>query len=98
MLPDKRTEHYPTTERSSSETNLTDEVVIVTGSGRGIGRAIALDFARSGANLVLVDLDLETLNSVKDETSVLGARASSFGQMLDVLEIVDRHGKTAVPS
>ena len=75
MLLDKRTEQYPMNERSSSRSNLSDEVVIVTGSGRGIGRAIALDFARSGANLVLVDLDPETLNSVKNEIFALDAKA-----------------------
>ncbi len=72
---------------------MTDEVVIVTGSGRGIGRAIALDFAKSGANLVLVDLDVETLDSVRDETSALGVevmiRRTDVSQKSEVDKMVN---------
>ena len=37
--------------------NLTDRVAIVTGSGRGIGRAIALKLAEAGATIVVNDID-----------------------------------------
>lgn len=33
--------------------NFEGKTVIVTGGSRGIGRAIALDFAKSGANVVV---------------------------------------------
>jgi NAD(P)-dependent dehydrogenase (short-subunit alcohol dehydrogenase family) len=36
---------------------LADQVAIVVGSARGIGRAIALTFAQEGAHVVLVDLE-----------------------------------------
>jgi NAD(P)-dependent dehydrogenase (short-subunit alcohol dehydrogenase family) len=36
---------------------LKDQVAIVVGSGRGIGKAIAITFAREGANILLVDLE-----------------------------------------
>jgi len=37
--------------------NLNNRVAIITGSGRGIGRAIALKLARSGATVVVNDID-----------------------------------------
>lgn len=43
---------------------LHDRVAVVTGAGRGIGRAIALRFAEEGAHLVLNDLDPEPLAEV----------------------------------
>ena len=44
--------------------SLCEKVAIVTGAGRGIGRAIALVLAREGANVVVVNVDLQ---SVKDQ-------------------------------
>ena len=48
------------------------KVVIITGAGRGIGKALALSLSEKGAKLVLNDLDpeplLETQNSAKGET------------------------------
>ncbi len=50
---------------------LADKVVVVTGAGSGIGRALAMRFAREGANLVLADIEnepvMETLAMVRDE-------------------------------
>ncbi len=46
---------------------LEGKTALVTGAGSGIGRAIALAFAREGANLVLTDLKREGM----DETLAL---------------------------
>jgi 2,3-dihydroxy-2,3-dihydro-p-cumate dehydrogenase len=46
------------------------QTVIVTGSARGIGRAIAQRFACEGADLVLADLDADGLSSVATELEV----------------------------
>lgn len=40
---------------------------LITGSGAGIGRAIAYRFAEAGADLELVDINEESLNALKRE-------------------------------
>jgi meso-butanediol dehydrogenase/(S,S)-butanediol dehydrogenase/diacetyl reductase len=51
-----------------------DRVVLITGASRGIGRGIALRFAREGANLVLNGTK-ETVNDVAEDVRRLGCRA-----------------------
>ncbi|MBI3966454.1 MAG: SDR family oxidoreductase [Chloroflexi bacterium] len=54
---------------------LQDRISIVTGAGRGIGRAIALGFAREGAGVVIADLDPDAATSVAGEVRSLGRPA-----------------------
>jgi NAD(P)-dependent dehydrogenase (short-subunit alcohol dehydrogenase family) len=53
---------------------LKDRVVVITGSGAGIGRASALEFAREGANVVLADVNLagarETAESIRQSGGI----------------------------
>ena len=42
---------------------LEGQVAIVTGAGRGIGRATALELARLGADIVIAELDRATLSA-----------------------------------
>lgn len=54
---------------------LEDKVAIVTGAGRGNGRAIALGYAKEGAHLVIADIDTKTAESTAQEIRDLGRRA-----------------------
>ena len=54
---------------------LSGKTALITGAARGIGRAIALRFAEEGANLVLCDLNLESLRAVAAEAECIGVRA-----------------------
>ncbi len=42
--------------------NLKDKVIVVTGGGQGLGRAIATGLAARGAKLALVDLNQDKLD------------------------------------
>ncbi len=54
---------------------LEGKVAIVTGSAQGIGRAIALGFAREGAKLVVGDLKVDGAEAVAIEIQGVGAEA-----------------------
>jgi len=52
-----------------------DKVVIVTGGSKGLGRAMALGFAESGADVVVASRKLEECERVAEEVRALGRRA-----------------------
>ena len=58
--------------------HLSDEVAIVTGSGRGIGAAIAKKLASHGAKIALVDINENDLSARKDEIISDGGAAEFF--------------------
>lgn len=54
---------------------LKGKTAVVTGSGRGIGKAIALAFAREGADVVIVEVDMDVSQDVVKEIKALGKRS-----------------------
>lgn len=59
-----------------------NQVAVVTGAGRGIGRAIALRLASEGADIAVISRTAENSNKVADEVKALGRRAWAYA--LDV--------------
>ena len=54
---------------------LKDRVTLVTGGARGIGREIALAFAREGSDIALCDVNAEALDTTRKEIEALGRKA-----------------------
>jgi 3-oxoacyl-[acyl-carrier protein] reductase len=77
-------------------TKLQGKVAMVTGSGRGIGRAIALKLASEGARLVVNDLDEEPAQQVADEICAAGGEAEVCVGSVTAPDFAERFVKTAV--
>ena len=51
---------------------------LVTGAGQGIGKAIALAFAREGASVAVADIKAESVRNTAKEIVALGQSATAF--------------------
>lgn len=58
--------------------DLQAELVLVTGAGKGLGRSLAITFAKLGSSLVLWDIDEESVRAVADEVATHGAHAYPY--------------------
>lgn len=80
---------------------LSDKVALVTGAGRGIGKAIALAYAREGARVVINDVDRANAEAAAREVAEMGAtplvveadvaRPGDITRLIDT--VVREHGR-----
>ena len=75
---------------------LTGKTALVTGSGRGIGRALALKLASEGARVVVNDLDVEPANEVVETIRGLGGEAVACAGSVTAPDFAERFVNTAV--
>ena len=66
---------------------LKDKVALVTGGGRGIGRDIALAYAKEGAHVVVAEIDPATAKATSADIAKTGVR--SIGVATDVSKSAD---------
>lgn len=70
------------------------KVALVTGAGRGIGKAIALGLAGAGADIILASRKLPNLEAVAAEIGALGRKAlpvaAHIGRMEEIKALVDK--------
>ena len=58
--------------------DLKEKNIVVTGGGQGLGLAMALEFAKAGANLSLIDINEAPLKEAVSQCEALGVKATSY--------------------
>lgn len=67
-----------------SNLELSNKVALITGSARGLGKAIAQKFLEQGATVVITDINEETLKAASEELSEKG---EVFGAVMNVADM-----------
>jgi 3-oxoacyl-[acyl-carrier protein] reductase len=75
---------------------LSDRVALVSGSGRGIGREIALKLASAGASVVVNDLDKDVAEQTSADIVAAGGKAVTCAGSVTDADFADRFVGTAV--
>lgn len=75
--------------QSPSDTGVGDKVAVVTGAGRGIGKAVSLLLAKEGAAVVCADVNPEWARRVADEIAEVGGKSLAFAVDVSIREQVE---------
>jgi NAD(P)-dependent dehydrogenase (short-subunit alcohol dehydrogenase family) len=81
-----RTDIYPTIDPASLANSLRGKNALITGSGRGIGREMALALARAGANIAVTGRTASEVQSTVREISNIAADVKSIGITANILD------------
>jgi short-subunit dehydrogenase len=64
--------------KGMKQREIAGKLALVTGAASGMGRAVTLELAREGANLILADIHGEALGQVAREVEAIGVEAHTF--------------------
>src|SRR5579864_6334181 len=67
----------------SSRMTLDNKIALVTGGARGLGKSIALAYARAGSQVIICDVNEENLNAAREEVTAEGTH-ECIAQVCDV--------------
>ncbi len=73
-------------------TDLKNKTALITGAGKGIGKAIAIALAKEGVNLILIARTQADVDQVADRTNNLGVKSLALAADVSDMNSINRSG------
>ena len=70
--------------------DLQDKIAVVTGAGRGMGRAISLQLAEAGANVAVADINAENVEETSIAVKAMGRESLAVHADMGSVDDIDR--------